>query len=1033
MAQEHDGAERQAEAPAQQSVAPAMPSAVPAMPAGVSNAAVARAAAAGGSGLGLGLPSNAHGALRALGAQAANVRLHTGAAADARLAARPGALAVTEGTDIHVGSGAPALDSPGGRLLLAHEAVHVRQQTASGPAVSRERAEAQADEAAVAVSAGEPMPAVAAAEGPLYFEAKWHQASLTGAMKQLGFSDAEQKQAYFGNWCRDLSQFLVPMASETVGATAAFQFVNLLAMYKFGHGVTPAQLGSYDPRQHIDNPAGTTDRDVFPSGVEITGFGAGSKAAGAEDAEALEPGKIKDSFAVSAAGVPQYMEDSRVLVEREAISAIDAGRTAKGMIHVGNFSHTVEDLFAHSNWIEIAVGRVVSEHMDLIPEGETHDDVQARLHEGRPPIENYAADVKDAAGQARPILSTGTFSGGGAGNDTMISIKSEAQNLLRDREPFKEDGGGGEMYDFAVEVLKKAEASADDGSLGEIFTSVVEQAVANLGKKALGGLDELPGEARKRFGGGIAGDIAEGAAELAGEGAEGLGDLASDAWQSGLRESIKSGANKLGGVIGLAEIAVYLKGGANSIADAWKELKDAVRELPQAIKSLLLPELVAAERDFKTRLRALANAAYARTVEILVDQLEGIAPATDAAETNVGVKEQDLKTKVKELKEKMAKLLVEVGGAEGAKVAGTIAGMSDEDVAAFAGSDAFAAILAGLVADAGAKARLEAAAKSMSDTQHTVSQLGEVPPWAKAGASHSQTAKDHDDSAFFGAAFTCAAQADQIILSDLEAAWMDQGYIGPGEGMEEDYDGAETGNEAEDARRRRFAETRDDGEYVLEYGEAESKNIGPRLVALAEGLEAVIGNDPVLDEALGGLAWALRQSDDMAALETELAEARARWEAAARTGEFDDDVMAAVDRAVGAVARVVGVEGTDEHGDEHDFDSQHPAAHHDDPDTHDEDEGHEHGGRSETAFRSQLDALQKLRGGGAIEASSGVGLDRDLAAAEPIVDTIRMVFNHPFESNWWYDTVYGWCAEHPDVLERSIKDKNAGKMHSHAH
>ena len=127
------------------------------------------------------------------------------------------------------------------------------------------------------------------------------------------------------------------------------------------------------------------------------------------------PKNIAESFKVSAAGVPAYMEDSRRLAEEEARNAIDAGRTPQGMMHVGNFSHIVEDLFAHSNWIEIAVGRVVSEHPDLIPPGDTHDDVQKRIDEGKPPIENYAADVKDAAGNVRPILSTGTFSGGGVG------------------------------------------------------------------------------------------------------------------------------------------------------------------------------------------------------------------------------------------------------------------------------------------------------------------------------------------------------------------------------------------------------------------------------------------------------------------------------------------------------------------------------------------------------------------------------------------------------------------------------------------
>ncbi len=810
-----------------------------------------------------------------------------------------------------------------------------------GPSVSREAAEAQADQAAVAASIGAPIPALSAAEGPLYFEAKWHQASLTGAMKSLGFSDQEGQAAYFGNWCRDLSQALVPMAAATIGPQAAFQLVNLLAMHKFGHGVTPAQLGTYDPRQHIDNPAGTTDRDVLPGGVDIKGYGPDSHAAGPQDADALAPENIAESFKVSAGGVPAYMEASRQLAEEEAILAIDAGRTPEGMMHVGTFSHIVEDLFAHGNWIEIAVGRVVSEHPDLIPPGETHDEVQKRIDENKPPIENYAADVRNSAGEIRPILSTGTFSGGGAGNDTLISVKAELQNLLRDREPFKEDGGGGEMYDFAIEVLKRAEASADDGSLGDIFTAVLEQAVSNLAGTAMAE-------------GGIFGEIVEGASELVG-----------DAWKSGLKDAIAAGTNKLGGVISLAEIAVYLKGGVNQISEAWTSLKDGVKELPTAIKELILPKLVAAEREFKKRLRALANAAYGRAVEILVDQVEGISVATDAAETNVGVKEEHLKTELEALKTKMAATLTEVGGEEGAKVAATIKGMSQEDVAAFAMSDAYQQILAGLVADASAKARLEAAAGKMADTAHTLEQLGNVPPWAKAGASHSQVAKDHDDAAFFGVAFTCANAADQLVLTDLQAAWMDQGFIGPGAGMEEDFGSESTGNEAEDARRKKALETREAGEFVVENGIAPTQDVGPKLVAVAEGLEAIIENHPVLDPVLSGLAWTLRHSEDYEELEAELAATRERWEEAARSGEFDDAIMATVDKAIGGAARAIGVVSTDEHGDEHDFDSHHPKE-------HDED-GHGHGGRNETAFKSQLDALQANRGENAVAADDTVG------------------------------------------------------------
>jgi hypothetical protein len=212
---------------------------------------------------------------------------------------------------------------------------------------------------------------------------------------------------------------------------------------------------------------------------------------------------------------------------------------------------------------------------------------------------------------------------------------------------------------------------------------------------------------------------------------------------------------------------------------------------------------------------------------------------------------------------------------------------------------------------------------------------------------------------------------------------------------------------------------------VIEHGIAPTQDVGPKLVAAAEGLEAIIENDPVLDTVLGGLAWALRHSEDFNELEAELAATRERWEEEARTGRFDDAIMAKVDTAIGGAARLIGITSTDEHGEDHDFDSHHPA-------DHDED-GHGHGGRNETAFKSQLDALQANRGENAVAADDTVGMDRLEETTDPIVDTIRMVFNHPYENNWWYDIVYEWCSQHPEALERSVRDRNAGVMHSHAH
>ena len=139
--------------------------------------------------------------------------------------------------------------------------------------------------------------------------------------------------------------------------------------------------------------------------------------------------------------------------------------------------------------------------------------------------------------------------------------------------------------------------------------------------------------------------------------------------------------------------------------------------------------------------------------------------------------------------------------------------------------------------------------------------------------------------------------------------------------------------------------------------------------------------------------------------------------------------MAKVDKAIGGAARVIGVMGTDEHGDDHDFDSHHPEQR----DRRDED-GHEHGGRNETAFKSQLDALQANRGENAVEADETVGADRQDEAAEPIVDTIRDGVQPPVREQLVVrHRLRVVLASTPRRSSGRSSDRNAGVMHSHAH
>ncbi|MCE9577738.1 MAG: DUF4157 domain-containing protein, partial [Deltaproteobacteria bacterium] len=94
---------------------------------------------AGGAPLPAGLRAELGGAL---GADLTEVRLHGDAAAAGR-AASLDAAAYAVGQDIHLGAGAPALDTPEGRHLIAHEVAHTVQQrgAASGPQAKLEISE----------------------------------------------------------------------------------------------------------------------------------------------------------------------------------------------------------------------------------------------------------------------------------------------------------------------------------------------------------------------------------------------------------------------------------------------------------------------------------------------------------------------------------------------------------------------------------------------------------------------------------------------------------------------------------------------------------------------------------------------------------------------------------------------------------------------------------------------------------------------------------------------------------------------------
>jgi Heterokaryon incompatibility protein Het-C/Domain of unknown function (DUF4157) len=1004
------------------------------------------------------------GAASLLGPLASDVRVHRGPPSDARLADRPDALAVTEGTDIHVASRAPALDSPSGRLLLAHEAAHVVQQSRGGPASTDELAETEADEAAVAASVGRSVTVQAAAHGPQFFEAPKHQATLTTAMAKSGFTDAEQQEAYFGNWCRDLSQALVPVLDETIGHNGAFALVNMMSIRHFGHGVTPAQLGAYAPVEHIDNPAGTTDKDILAEGSQkIAGYsdsadpltGTPENVAQAGNREDLKPENIAKSFEVSAGGVPAYINRSKEYVLTEFGLAVKEGRTAAGLYHLGNFSHTCEDLFAHSNWIEMAFGRLIKENAVQIPP-EVKADVEQRKAEGRPPIEDYAAQAFDKAGNARPILATGTFTGASAtgtrkGHDTLISLSEEVKNVVAELDPFKEESKGASQWDFLMEILNHMDAAGDDGTLGPIMLGVLEPLVGTideLAKKATSGVDSLEGDARKTFGKGTLGDVAAGAAGLLGKGVHSVIDPAAGGATEGMKKLILAAANTIGhGGVSLAQLAVWYQKGEGAIADAWKSLKDGVKALPTEIVALILPKLIEAERAFKKAVHDLGSALYDKATRKLLAGLGRSREETHVEDTNV---DEKYHAWAQELSTYMKIKLVEVGGPEVQKLADEIPSATGKDKAeteehisklVVYGEQTFPGLIVSLAKTAEAAAIAEEASKKGGGQAHQVAQLQNVPEWARAGASHSQISKDHATSPFFGVAFNVANVADTTLVALLKEAW---GAAGPAPGLdknfgEKDASGqqkmakADPGEQArpelkdekglsdwEKEARKKFLENRKEGEDIEKQGLVPAKSIGTALTTILTRLRELVRAYPVLGPMVDRLEAKARANPEQAELVKAIEEAERQFDEYAKSGKLDDDLMKEVDHLL-ARAKTIVTSEEDHHEGEGDIHSQKQI------DLLDQHRGTGPDGKKKGV---ELDSVNK-----AVKVGEANKLDAAVAAANTPQEKFKMeierIFAHPYDSNWWVPTVQDWAKANQQVLGEYIRERNAGKSEIH--
>ena len=274
------------------------------------------------------------------------------------------------------------------------------------------------------------------------FEAPRHEGAERAALttptadnaSSQAMTNEEASAVYFGNWMRDMNQVFVPTLTNVLEPDAIFSMISYLGMRKFGRSVDPQQFGYYIPAEHIDNPAGLVPQvggrnlDLLPGQPQVaTPPGANAPAippASLTPQARVDPqagddlGAGVNIFSVDQTGVMAYMRRSNIHVERRLELSAKLGRNPDGMMHFGAALHAIEDLFAHSNWIEIAVGKLLQDDAALLP----------NLHGQDRQIFNFSPTVQTPGGNgdSRPALTTGSFTG----TDTQISLSSELVNFL---------------------------------------------------------------------------------------------------------------------------------------------------------------------------------------------------------------------------------------------------------------------------------------------------------------------------------------------------------------------------------------------------------------------------------------------------------------------------------------------------------------------------------------------------------------------------------------------------------------------------
>lgn len=210
------------------------------------------------------------------------------------------------------------------------------------------------------------------ANGSNFKEFVWRHGDIVEVLRflpsslvtNIGFTQLERRQIYFGNWLRDFSQVVDATCLENIPESILRAIVSILAMMEFGYAtdefdVTRERLGCYRHVEHIDNPRG------YSSNANTID----SRLRGPVDPVELEfdPATGMKNYIANSG---KSWETSSDYIRDQLSKCIDFGRRGRAgdhaaqkesFIHLGAALHTLEDFAAHSNYIELCLQEVGEE------------------------------------------------------------------------------------------------------------------------------------------------------------------------------------------------------------------------------------------------------------------------------------------------------------------------------------------------------------------------------------------------------------------------------------------------------------------------------------------------------------------------------------------------------------------------------------------------------------------------------------------------------------------------------------------------